>query len=325
MTELAEHSTPPPPPLQAPKKDADAVFDNAERSLPRRRFVDDMPDKGLFLIVAVVGFAAIVFLKRLGGDGLGANWPIWARSSDTIAAGAVALMLIYGLIALQMPMVRLRPDRLGDNFYYLGFIFTLASLSAALFQFREGIQINDILGGFGIALVTTIVGIIGRVVFLQMRSEIDDVEEAVRRDLATTAATLRAQLGETIREFETFRTTLLQTMHEAEIHFTKGSKAQIEAADAVTQHAARILKQSIDGNADHASALNGSIQSIAQHVKDAGQRAKNLSIPSDKLNGQLTEFGKGLEAELKRLSAIIDDVAQRSRPKRRFWLFGRRR
>lgn len=324
MTEIAEHDAVPPP-LPPPKPDAAAELENAKRRLPRRRFVDDMPDKGLFLIVAIIGFGGIVFLKRLGGEGLGANWPSWLRSSDTIAAAAVSLMLIYGLIALRMPAVRLRPDRLGDNFYYLGFIFTLASLSAALIQFRSGIQINDILGSFGIALVTTIAGIIGRVVFLQMRSEIDDVEEAVRRDLATTASDLRAQLGETIREFETFRTSLLQTLHEAQEHFAKGNKAQIDAAESVTLHATKVLKQSIDGNTEHASALNGSIQSIARHVQEAGKSAEKLSIPSDKLNDQLVVFTSGVETQLNRLSGIIEDVARRTQRKRRFWPFGRRR
>jgi hypothetical protein len=36
----------------------------------------------------------------------------------------------------------MRLDRLGDNFYYLGFIYTLASLTAALLQLRGGIETN---------------------------------------------------------------------------------------------------------------------------------------------------------------------------------------
>ena len=47
----------------------------------------------------------------------------------------------------------------GDNFYYLGFIYTLASLSAALVELRTGINSTAILGAFGVALITTIVGI----------------------------------------------------------------------------------------------------------------------------------------------------------------------
>jgi hypothetical protein len=88
----------------------------AIRPLPRRRFIDDMPDKGLFGIVAIFGFATIISLK------------LYNVNPDFVAAFAVALMIIYGVVAYRIPAVSLRLDRLGDNFYYLGFIFTLASM-----------------------------------------------------------------------------------------------------------------------------------------------------------------------------------------------------
>src|SRR5258707_552427 len=108
---------------------------SASRPLPRRRFIDDMPDKGLFGLVAVAGFVAIISLK------------LYDANADIVAAFAVALMIAYGLIAYRIPAVSLRLDRLGDNFYYLGFIFTLASMSAALIQLRENINnIDSLLG-----------------------------------------------------------------------------------------------------------------------------------------------------------------------------------
>jgi methyl-accepting chemotaxis protein len=308
VTELAEHPPTLPPPLEGIRSDSSADLHNARKRLPRKKFVDDMPDKGLFLFVAAFGFCGILWLKSQGGD-----TETSGRSSDAIAAGAVLLMLIYGYIAFRIPEVRLRADRLGDNFYYLGFIFTLASLSAALIQFRGGVRVHDLLGSFGIALVTTIVGIAGRVVFLQMRSEIDDVEEAVRRDLATTAADLRAQLGETIREFETFRTALLQTVHETQQQLAMSAKSHVEAVDAVTS-----------ANRNHASSLNESMKSIAQSVKTASERAEKISIPNERLNSQLGEFATGLESLLKRLTGIIEEVALRANRRRISWFFGSR-
>src|SRR5215467_1091896 len=93
--------------------------------LPRRRFLNDMPDKGLFGFVAVFGFVTIIALKLNNYD------------ADIVTGLAVALMVGYGLIAYRIPEVHIRLDRLGDNFYYLGFIFTLASLSTALIQLRR--------------------------------------------------------------------------------------------------------------------------------------------------------------------------------------------
>ena len=130
---------------------AETRLDRAQQTLPRRRFFSDMPDKGLFAVVAVLGFAGILISKVRGYD------------ADAVAGAAVTLMVVYGFVAFQYRRVRLRPDRLGDNFYYLGFIYTLASLSAALLQLRAGARIEELLGSFGIALFTTIIGIAGRV------------------------------------------------------------------------------------------------------------------------------------------------------------------
>jgi hypothetical protein len=126
--------------------------EDAGRRLPRRRFIDDMPDKGLFGFIAVFGFINIVVLK------------LYQFNADAVTVIAIALMLGYGLVAYRIPAVQLRLDRLGDNFYYLGFIYTLASLSAAILQLRnQSVDITGLIESFGIALFTTIVGVAGRV------------------------------------------------------------------------------------------------------------------------------------------------------------------
>src|SRR5438105_1955670 len=50
-------------------------------ALPRRRFFNEMPDKGLFAFVSVFGFVLIVWLKIRGYDG------------DLVAGLAVIFML----------------------------------------------------------------------------------------------------------------------------------------------------------------------------------------------------------------------------------------
>ena len=79
---------------------------------------------------------------------------------------------------------------------------------------RTGIDIDAVLGNFGIALITTIVGIAGRVVFVQMRSEIDDVEEVIRRDILEASAALKGQLSAALNDLDTFRTGLRQVAKE---------------------------------------------------------------------------------------------------------------
>ena len=272
-------------------------LDVAARTLPRRKFFSDMPDKGLFALLALVGFVGILVLKIYN-----------VFSSDVIAALAVATMVVYGVLSFQMPAVQLRPDRLGDNFYYLGLIYTLASLSAALLQLRTTVShnIEDLLGNFGIALVTTVVGVAGRVLFVQMRGEIDDVEERVRRDLVSASSDLRAQLVIALREFETFHTGVVQASGETVNRASEQAETQIEQIGKVAEVAI-----------DKLNALTS--------ANDA--RTKKLAETLKKINEAMSELPGAVEllvAELR--NAEFRNTLPKDRKRRRwYWPFRSRR
>lgn len=291
---------------------AEVKLERAARLLPRRRFFSDMPDKGLFGIAALGGFAAILWLKLRGFD------------SDHIAALAVVIMILYGAAAYQFPLVQMRLDRLGDNFYYLGFIYTLASLSAALLQLRAGMQIDLLLGSFGIALVTTIVGIAGRVLFVQLRTELDDVAERARRDLAATSAELRAGLFSSIRDFETFRTGLLQALQETVAASEKTTKLHSERIDELARSTSQHIASAFESNQRQAERLTGLVEEMARAVEKVNRNIASTELPSERLNAELAEFAKGLEGVLRHLASVVDDVARRNFKRRRwYWPFQR--
>jgi hypothetical protein len=274
-------------------------LDRAQRTLPRRRFFSDMPDKGLFALVAVVGFAAILILKVRGFD------------ADLVAGGAVLLMLVYGFVAFQFRRVQLRPDRLGDNFYYLGFIYTLASLSAALLQLRMGARIEQLLGSFGIALFTTIVGVAGRVLFVQMRGDIDEVEDEVRKDLLATSADLRSQLSMSLAEFETFHTSVQQAARKA--------AQQSDAQDAIS-NISRVANTAAD-NIDRAFTREGEkVHSLEQAVSRIEKGLKDLTT---EMSDRIYDLSDNLERMVEQLSVAIDLISRR-KAKFRFWPFRRK-
>ncbi|MEC7291616.1 MAG: hypothetical protein VXW22_16160, partial [Pseudomonadota bacterium] len=127
---------------------------------PRRHFVSTV--EKLFYFVALIVGSAIILLGK--ANGLLSAW------QTTIFA--VALITGYFLLAIFHNSTNtVRADRLGDNCYYLGFVFTLASLIATLIQVDAGSDITGLIGNFGIALVSTAAGIIGRLILIQLRSE----------------------------------------------------------------------------------------------------------------------------------------------------------
>ncbi len=285
----------------------------AHPMLPRRRFFNDMPDRGLFAACAFAGAALIIVLK------------LSHVNAEMVAVLAGALMIGYGIIAFRLPAVQLRLDRLGDNFYYLGFIFTLASMSAALLQLRRGADIEALLGSFGIALFTTIIGVAGRVLFVQMRGEIDEVEATVRRDLLEASADLKAQLSLALREFETFQVGVRQAANEAASDSNKLVEAQIEGIRAVARVAAERTKEMFDAHQPQAQGLAELILGTAKLVKQISEDLRALELPTDKFEHQLSTISNSLESAVSRIHRIIQQmevaVGLKRSGIRRFWPF----
>ena len=105
---------------------------------------DRLRDRGFIdqwglLGVAGAGVARIVTSKALGIE------TVW------VAIGAVLLMFIYALVIGRAGTGRLRADQAGDNCYYLGLIYTLSSLSYAIFTFDPDGTATTVVQGFGIA------------------------------------------------------------------------------------------------------------------------------------------------------------------------------
>jgi hypothetical protein len=277
-------------------------IDAAGAKLPRRRFLSDMPDKGLFALAATLGFSGILLFKL---DGFNANY---------VAAAAVALMLAYGGLAYQLPKVQMRIDRLGDNFYYLGFIYTLASLSTALIQLQEGMAIDTLLGSFGIALFTTIVGVAGRVIFVQMRGELDDVEERVRRDLLAASADLRSQLSLSLTEFETFQTAVSQAAANVRDQSPELASAAIDRISRVAAQAAHRIEEAFGSEELRARGVREALSKVSNAAEEATQKLAN----------NMDSFGKELEILLGRLSNAIERVDRNNSPRRWYWPFKQR-
>lgn len=116
------------------------------------------------LIAAFVGGALLVVLFRLLVEGL--------YGAFFAAVAAVAIILVVGVIYHWNTHSVEDRQIAGDNLYYLGLLFTLVSLILALLQLfvinPEG-AIDDrayrLIGNFGVALISTVVGILARIIF----------------------------------------------------------------------------------------------------------------------------------------------------------------
>lgn len=169
---------------------------------------DALQERGLVDRWGFVGFAVV------GGI------MIWLLKRETqvpvewVAFGAAAMMAAYALIVSTRGTGKLRADQAGDNCYYLGLIYTLISLSHAIFTFDPADMATTIVQGFGIALLTTIFGLMLRVFFNQSRVDLQETEDTTRLELTEAAARLKTQLSQIANNFSDFGLGLQQSLEE---------------------------------------------------------------------------------------------------------------
>lgn len=177
----------------------------------RTDLVDHAALAGAFLI----GVAGVVGLKALQvGPWIAVVFP-------------VAVLLAYALICFAAGRLMLEPETVGDNCYYLGFLFTLASLSVSLYQMRAvtgtvgaDLLIPTVISGFGIALSSTIAGVFLRIMLMQMRPDLVAMDREVRRDMQAAMRDMRADMGTASRAFRALAIESAQRAAERDAEFS---------------------------------------------------------------------------------------------------------
>jgi chromosome segregation ATPase len=233
--------------------------------------IDRLRDRGFvdqwgFMVFAVLGFAGIISAKWFEAE------TVW------VAAGAVLAMFAYAIVIGRSGTGRIRADQAGDNCYYLGLIYTLASLSFAIGTFDPGDTASTIVQGFGIALATTIFGLILRVFFNQGRPDLENVEEQARLELTEAAARLKGELNGVVRTMNDFSRQLQQSMQE--MH--DSAKASVDD----------FTSNSVEGLKSVVETANGTIRGQAN---DFATRSKRYSTTFDGLLDKLEQHGASVE------------------------------
>jgi hypothetical protein len=155
-----------------------------------------------FFAAFLIGAILILSLKLIGAHG------------GLVSFVAVAIMFAYAILGTRNK-IKVRLDVLGDNLYYLGFLYTLISLSFSLYQLGKGYaDINGLLENFGLAIMTTLTGLALRVFFNQPKADITEYENTVRLSLTEATASFIGETSKIGRDISTLRAVLSQIVDE---------------------------------------------------------------------------------------------------------------
>lgn len=219
--------------------------------------IDDSYIKIIFFITYVIG-AVIIFLNP--------NF-LGEFTSAFLLTILMVAYLISILVVKKKTNTFIRDEQMGDSFYYLGFLFTLTALVFSLFSLGTD-GIDDLLKKFGVAITTTLIGLIGRIIMSQFRESLDEIKEKAESQISAAARKLNVQLESSIN-----------ILREQSIIIAKNT-------DKTLQDSSLSLRRFMEeNNKILQESTNQSKNVIDEFNKNAQEISKNLSkinIPTNK-------------------------------------------
>jgi phage shock protein A len=258
-----------------------------------------------FFAAFIIGTFTILSLKILGVHGIYAS------------AAAVFIMLLYAVLGSRQRL-QIRLDVLGDNLYYLGFLFTLVSLAYSLHQLGTGrADINHILENFGLAIATTLSGLALRVFFNQPKADIHEYENAIRFSLTEATGNFIGEISKMSRDVSNLSTILNQVVEETnETH-----KEAVIKINQLIEDQRNSLKESFEINQNNISKLTSNfidsqnkfnddlkLNSI-DLAKSIENIISNISYSSEKFNEEflnITKSAHDLRSSISQLDTSLE-------------------
>jgi hypothetical protein len=243
----------------------------------------------------IFGTILILSLKFLGVN------------SGVISALAVALMLIYAATGVRNKL-KVRLDVLGDNLYYLGFLYTLVSLSYSLYTLGKGTaDINNLLENFGLAIMTTLAGLALRVFFNQPKADILEYENTIRLSLTEATANFVAEASKIGTDISTLRTVLNQVVQETQDAQRISNNALTEAVN----DQIGLLDKTSNKNQENIQNLLVKMESVQNNFTQNFEL--NTSAMKKVMTSSMKNIEKGAEnftANFENLAAPINDLGE---------------
>ncbi len=266
-------------------------------AVSRRRSRDAGPrsGRGPFLAFFVGGGFLILLMKSLTAS------PLLAVLLPVVLMGSYALLLV------DWPDLRPKYDFAGDNFYYLGFLYTLISLAISLYQFNTDGATSAIITNFGLALTSTILGLAGRILLNQPQDD-DEAEARAREDLARVNRRLRAEMEYSIDEFQQFRVEARRVFEQLDRGVAAAGAALERQLEHLEGGAARFgaLRQRV-GEVDEAAA--GALRDIQAQRERFVSESRDVS---DSLQQLLAHF-RSVDFRREFIDELIEPTSEQFR------------
>jgi hypothetical protein len=182
---------------------------------------------------------------------------------------------------------------IADSAYFLGFLFTLTSISASLFTFPDSadgtFNISRVINIFGFALASTIIGLLIKILLISLQPSVNDIIDNVRGNLQQTVSLFDTQLQLSLDRFKRFDDRMLELEEQNIENLT--SRMDI----IITQFTEQLNGLSEENREHLIKSLAESKDAIAEAVKNI---AIGIQIPNDLFSAHLIEPMKEMKLQI---------------------------
>ena len=234
-----------------------------------------------------------------------ARWPI--------ATFAVLLMAVFAYS--EWWYKKGQEDRLGDDLYYLGLTYTLVSVAHALYAFTGVANVDRLVSDFSVALLTTLAGIVGRVLLYEKHASAEapaEIDDAILQ--------LRIETEGAVKEMQEFRHGLalylqqatdsaVQSVSTAFTSFTTSANEMGEAAK--TMNAS--LKRGATAFDKTFGRIGETSEALGNRVSELVEGTKSLRSVSEGLNGVMGSLKESVEQQSNVLDATLEPLKEATR------------
>lgn len=215
------------------------------------------------------------------------------------AGWAVLCMAAYGLVVWLVARPVARTDAFADSFYYLGFLLTLVALVGVLLNLGT-VQGDELLASvlrqFGLALITTVFGLLVRITLVNFGEDADDLEVSSREQAE--------------RAYESLVRSLDRMAVEAD-SFSRSFRSRLESAMAPIEPAMQRYADGATAIADRLDPVQRQLGSLTETLEQtSGKVSQSGDELSRSVGGVAATLGS-TTASFSQAAASLDTMLQR--------------
>ena len=244
----------------------------------------------VFLTIYIVGLVILYFASK-------------AHDKPLIMIGlSIVLMLLYAIYAYSY-VESTNLSQIADSAYFLGFLFTLSSITMALVNYVSSgeaeEQIGDIVNMFGFALLTTIMGLLIKLLLERIKPSVSDLTEKTFNEFEKTVFRFDQHLSSTADKFKMFGQSVVDKLDEHVDQIT-------EQLDVVVNQSTQKLKDYVEESGE---TLSDSMKESGEKFSNALNKASDeMDLPTDFFTNQLKEPLLNMKDQINSFNSELTEV-----------------